>query len=438
MSEQEKPNYRPETLALHAGYEPRPHHRVARGADLPDHVATSSATPTTPPASSRLKEFGNIYTRIMNPTMDVFEKRIAALEGGVGGAGARVRAGRGDARHPHARSGRRRDRLRHLALRRHLQPVQATRCPRLGITASFVDAADFDGLRSAITPKTKALYAETLGNPKLDVLDIETLADDRPRGRACRSSSTTPRLARACAGPLAHGANIVIHSADQVHRRPRHVDRRRHRRRRQLPLGATGSSPSSPIPTPATTALSTAEAFGNTGLHPQGPGGGPPRPRAVRCRPFNAFLRPSTALETLHLRMRASLGERARRSRSWLQKHPRVAWVNYPGLEEDPCHPLARKYLPTAARRRSSRSASRAASPAGKALIDWVKLFSLLANIGDARVADHPPGLHDAPAALARGAAQHGRDAEDLVRLSVGIEHPDDILADLDRSLGAR
>jgi O-acetylhomoserine (thiol)-lyase len=432
MSEQpehSKPNYRPETLALHAGYQFDP-------------TTGSRAVPIYQTASYRfrdaehaaalfgLKEFGNIYTRIMNPTNDVLEQRIAALEGGV----AALAAASGQAAETLVlvtllRSGD--EIVSASSLYGGTYNLFKVTLPRLGIRTKFVEIGQHDAVRSAIGPKTRALYAETLGNPRLDIADLEALgriAKEAGIPFIVDNTATTPALVQ----PLKHGANIVVHSATK------YIGGHGQAIGGLIIDGGSfpwdnGKFPEFTDPNPGYHGLRLWEAFGNLSfilkarvetLRDLGPA----------LSPFNAhaFI---NGLETLHLRVRRHCENAATVAR-WLQKDSRVAWVRYPGLETDSAYPLARKYLEGGFGGLVAFGV-KGGFESGKALINRVKLWSLLANIGDARSLI----IHPASTTHQQLTPEEQRStgvAEDLVRLSVGLEHPDDILADLDQALGQR
>ena len=272
MSEQEKPNYRPETLALHAGYTADP---TTGSRAVPIYQTTSYRFRDADHAARlfALKEFGNIYTRIMNPTNDVLEQRIAALEGGVAGLAVA--------------SGQAAETLALLTLLRSGDELVSTSSlyggtynlfkvtfPRIGIKARFVEASDFDAIRAAIGPRTRALYAETLGNPRLDVVHLEELgkiAKEAGIPFIVDNTATTPALLR----PIEHGANVVVHSATKYIGGHGQAIGGAHRRRRKLPLGQR-KVPRVHRPEPR---VPGAQALGDVRehlLHPQDPGGAPP------------------------------------------------------------------------------------------------------------------------------------------------------------------
>ena len=429
MSEQPKPNYKPETLALHAGYSPDP---TTGSRAVPIYQTTSYRFKDADHAARlfSLKEFGNIYTRIMNPTNDVLEQRISALEGGVASLAVA--------------SGQAAETLALLTILKSGDELVSTSSlyggtynlfkvtlPRLGIRTKFVEGSDFAEIRAAIGPKTRALYAETLGNPKLDVTDLEELgkiARDAGIPFIVDNTATTPALLR----PIEHGANIVVHSATKY-------------------IGGHGQAigglivdagnfpwnngkfPEFTEPNPGYHGLKLWDTFGSISfilkarvelLRDIGPA----------LSPFNAhaFI---NGLETLHLRVRRH-SENALKVARWLKADPRVAWVRYPGLEEDPSYPLAKKYLDGGFGGLVTFGV-KGGFAEGKALINRVKLFSLLATIGDTRSLI----IHPASTTHEKLSPEEQRSTgvtEDLVRLSVGLEHLDDIVADLDRALGAR
>ena len=415
-----------ESLALHAGYSPDP---VTGARAVPIYQTTSYVFKDAEHAANlfALKEFGNIYTRIMNPTSDVLEKRIAALEGGVGALAVA--------------SGQAAETLTILSLMKAgdefvtasslyggTYNLFANTLPRMGITARFVSIADHDAIRSAINEKTKALYVETLGNPRLDVPDFEafsTIAHEAGIPLIVDSTVTTPALIR----PIELGADIVIHSATKY-------------------IGGHGTSigglivdsgkfpwdngkfPEFTEPNPGYHGLRLYEAFGNLAfiikarvelLRDLGPA----------MSPFNAFSF-IQGIETLALRMQRH-SENALALAKWLSNHPKVNWVGYPGLPSDPSHALAKKYLPNGCGGLLTFGVA-GGIEGGRKLIESVKLWSFLANIGDTRsLIIHPATTtHQQLTSSERQAAGV---TDDMVRASVGIEHIDDIIADLDQAL---
>ncbi|HEY0778950.1 MAG TPA: O-acetylhomoserine aminocarboxypropyltransferase/cysteine synthase family protein [Gemmatirosa sp.] len=402
--------------------------------DSPDHAA----------ALFGLKAFGNIYTRIMNPTTDVFERRVAALEGGV----AAVAAASGQAAQTLA--------LLNLAqagdsivaatsLYGGTHALLAHTLPRLGITTRFVDLADGpDAFARAIDETTRAVYVETVGNPRLDVPDFRALADvAHAHGVPLVVDNTfgTPVLCR----PIEHGADVVIHSATKW------IGGHGTAIGGIVVDGGTFDYGASPRfrslyqePEAAYHGLVFSQAFGAIDL-----GGGPVNAAfALRLRllllrdigpalsPFNAFLL-LQGLETLHLRI-ARHAENALAVARHLEQHPAVTWVRYPGLESHPTHAQAARYLDGGfggvltfgVRAESADDAERVA----KGVIGELKLFSLLANVGDAKsLVIHPwSTTHEQLEPAQRVAAGA---TPDLIRLSIGIEDVDDLIADLDRAL---
>jgi O-acetylhomoserine (thiol)-lyase len=303
--------------------------------------------------------------------------------------------------------------------------------PRLGITVKFADAADFDGLRKLVTPRTRALFAEMIGNPKLDLPDLEKLAGiahDNGLPLMVDNTSASAALCR----PLAHGADIVVNSATKF-------------------LGGHGTSIGGVLvdggkfdwaasgrfreftePDPSYHGIRYAEKFGPLAFILKARVQGL-RDTGACMSPFNAFLI-LQGIETLHLRMQRH-SENALAVARHLQKHPRVEYVNYPGLENSPYYRLARKYLPDGASALLT-FGIRGGYAAGKRFINSVKLFSMLANIGDAKsLVIHPASTTHQQ--LTDEEQRSTGVTPDLVRLSVGIEDVRDIIADLDQALAA-
>ena len=420
--------YQAETLALHAGQKPDP---TTNARAVPIYQTTSFVFNDSDHAARLfgLQEFGNIYTRIMNPTTDVLEQRVAALEGGV--AALAVASGQSAIT------------LSILTLA-HAgdEIVSATSLyggtynlfhytfPQLGITVKFVDPDDPENFRRAITPKTKLIFAETLGNPKLDTLDIAAVAaiaheNDIPL--VIDNTTPSPYLVN----PLRHGADIVVHSATKF-------------------IGGHGTSiggiivdggtfnwgngkfPQIAEPDPSYHGINFWEALGKIAyiikvrvqlLRDIGPA----------LSPFNAFLF-LQGLETLHLRMERH-SNNALKVAEFLKKHPKVSWVNYPGLPDHPAYETAKIYHARGLYGALVGFGIKGGSVAdGKRFIDKLKLHSLLANIGDAKsLVIHPASTTHQQLTpeeqLLTGVTP------DFIRLSVGIENVDDIIADLERAL---
>jgi len=415
------------TLAVHAGQVPDP----TTGARAVPIYQTSSYQFQDADHAGRLfalKEFGNIYTRIMNPTTDVLEKRVAALEGGVAGlATASGMAAETLAITTLASAGD--EIVSTTSLYGGTYTLFAHTLKRLGITVRFVDADDFAGLRAAINEKTRAVYAETLGNPKLDVVDIEQLAaiaHENGLPLIIDNTAASPALVR----PIEWGADIVINSATKF-------------------LGGHGTTIGGVIvdagkfdwaasgrfkeftePDPSYHGLSYAAAFGPLAFILKARVQGL-RDTGAALSPHSAFLL-LQGIETLHLRMERHSANALAVARH-LAQHPGVDWVNYPGLESSSYHQRAKKYLP------EGQSALvtfgiKGGFVAGKTLINTLKLFSLLANIGDAKsLVIHPASTTHQQLSVEEQA--NAGVSPDLVRLSVGIEDIRDILADLDQGL---
>ncbi len=416
----------PETLALHAGQSPDP---TTKARAVPIYATTSYVFDNADHAGRLfgLQEFGNIYTRIMNPTTDVFEQRVAALEGGVGAVGLASGqaaetltilniAGAGD------------NIVSSSSLYGGTYNLFQYTLPKIGITTKFVDGSSPANFAAAIDDRTKAVFIETIGNPRLDVPDIAGIAAAaHARGVPLVIDNTfAPLLAR----PIQHGADIVIHSATKwigghgtaiggiV------VDGG------TFDWAASGRFPELVEPDPSYHGVRYVDAFGPAAfilklrvqlLRDLGPA----------LSPFNSFLF-LQGLESLPLRIERH-SSNALAVAQWLEQHPSVAWVSYPGLASHPSHRAAQTYL-TGGFGGLVTFGVKGGVDAGRRLIDNVKLFSLLANVGDAKsLIIHPASTTHQQLSpedqIASGVT------EDLVRISVGLEHVDDIIGDLDRAL---
>ena len=420
------------TTALHAGQEePDP----ATGArSVPIYQTTSFVFKSTEHAANlfALKEFGNIYTRIMNPTTDALERRIAAIEGGTGALA--VSSGQA---------------AQFMALTTITQVgddiVSANNLyggtyeqfhytfPKLGRTVRFVDSTKPEEFRKAIGPRTRAIYAETIGNPKLDVPDFQAIAKIAHDAGIPFVVDNT--IGEGLVRPIEHGVDIIVASATKY-------------------IGGHGSSiggvivdsgkfnygngrfPEFTEPDPTYHGLKYWETFGNF------PGLGnvafiiKARVQLLRdlgpcMSPFNSFLF-LQGLETLVLRQQRH-SENALKVARFLKSHPSVAWVNYPGLEEHQSHELAKKYL------RGNYGGIvgfgiKGGAESGKKFINSVKLFSHLANIGDSKsLVIHPATTTHQQLTAAEQEATGV--TQDYVRLSIGIEDYEDIKEDLDQAL---
>ena len=424
---------KPETIALHGGQKPDP---TTNARAVPIYQTTSYVFNDTAHAARLfgLQEFGNIYTRMMNPTTDVFEQRVAQLEGGSGAlAMASGQAAETLALLNIARAGD--EILSSASLYGGTYNLFHYTFPKMGIEVKFVDPKDPESFRKAITKKTKAVFAETVGNPKLDTLDfaaVSKVAHDAGIPLVVDNTMPTPFLLR----PFDHGADIVIHSATKF-------------------IGGHGTSiggivvdsgkfdwgngnfPEFTGPDPSYHGLKYWEVFGNF------PGLGNVafiiklrvqllRDLGPALSPFNAF-QFLLGLETLHLRMERHSAN-ALAVGKFLEKHPNVSWVNYPGLPSHPSHALAKKYHHRGLYGAILGFGIKGGVAAGKKFIESLKLFSHLANIGDAKsLVIHPASTTHQQLTPAEQLATGVTD--DFVRLSVGIENVDDIIADLDQAL---
>jgi O-acetylhomoserine (thiol)-lyase len=417
-----------ETLALHGGQDADP---TTGSRAVPIYQTTSYQFKDTEHAANLfgLKEFGNIYTRLMNPTTDVFEKRMALLDGGVGALAVA--------------SGQSAITLALLNIARAGDEIVSAdnlyggtynlfhyTFPRLGITVNFVKSNDLDALQSAITPKTKAIYAESIGNPKLDMVDIEGIAGVAHKNGIpfVLDNTVSPYLLR----PIDFGVDIVVYSATKF-------------------IGGHGTSLGGVIvdsgkfdwtngkfpliadPDQSYHGLNFVEA-----LKPMGNIAYITKARVSLLRdlgpalsPFNSFLF-LQGLETIHLRMPRH-SENALAVAGYLEKHPKVSWVNYPGLKSSPEQQRVKKYLPKGAGAILG-FGIKGGVEAGKKFIESLEFISHLANVGDAKtLAIHPATTThqqlSAEEQLATGVTP------DFIRLSIGIEHIDDIIADIEQAL---
>ncbi|HEX5451062.1 MAG TPA: O-acetylhomoserine aminocarboxypropyltransferase/cysteine synthase [Candidatus Limnocylindrales bacterium] len=418
----------PETLALHAGQKPDP---ATNSRAVPIYATTSFVFDDAAHAARlfALEEFGNIYTRIMNPTTGVFEERMAALEGGVGALG--VASGQSAETLAILNIASAGDNIVSSAsLYGGTYNLFAHTLPRLGITTRFVDGSDPANFAREIDERTRALYLETVGNPRLDVPDLAAIADiAHAHGIPFIVDNTfAPLIVR----PIEHGADIVVHSATKwigghgtaiggvV------VDGGK------FDWAASGKFPELVEPDPSYHGVSYASAFGPLAyilkmrdqlLRDIGPA----------LSPFNAFLF-LQGLETLPLRI-ARHSENALTVARWLESDPRVSWVNYPGLPSHASFAHASRYFEGGFGGMITFGV-RGGAEAGRRLIDAIELFSLLANVGDAKSLIIHPASTTHQQLSPEDQAAAGVTA-DLVRLSVGLEHVDDLIADLDRALAA-
>lgn len=423
---QQQPAQHLATLAVHAGQTVDP---ATGSRAVPIYQTTSYLFQDADHAGRlfALKEFGNIYTRIMNPTTDVFEKRVAALESGQAGLATA--------------SGQAAETLVITTLAAGGDEIISTTSlyggtynlfhytlPRLGIKVNFFDPEDFDGIKGAITKKTRAIYTETLGNPRLDIADVERLAaiaHEAGLPLIVDNTAASPALVR----PIEFGADIVINSATKF-------------------LGGHGTSIGGIIvdagkfnwangrfneftePDPSYHGLSYVEAFGPLAFILKARIQGL-RDTGAAISPFNSFLI-LQGIETLHLRMERH-SQNALAVARYLEAHPGVEWVRYPGLESSPWHQRAKKYMPNGQGALLT-FGIKGGYEAGKKLIDSLQLFSLVANIGDAKsLVIHPASTtHQQLSDEEQGAAGV---TPELVRLSIGIEDLRDILADLEQAI---
>ncbi len=415
-----------DTLSVHAGQRPDPE-TGARA--VPIYQTTSYVFDDTDHAAHlfALQRFGNIYTRIMNPTTAAFEERVAALEAATGAlATSSGMAAQMVTMMTLLRPGDEIVSSSSLYGGTHTQFDLTLRT--WGVQTHFIDSTDPENYRRAITPRTRVLYGETIGNPRGDVLDIQAVAEIAHEAGVplvVDNTFATPYLCR----PLSYGADIVVHSATKF-------------------IGGHGTSiagvlaeagkfpwdngkfPHIVDPSPGYHGVRFYETFGDFAFVMKA------RVETVRdtgpaISPFNSFLL-LQGLETLSLRMERHC-QNALQVAQFLKAHPAVSWVRYPGLPDDPSYALAQRYLP-----RGNGAiftfGVKGGYEAGKTVINRVKLFSHLANVGDARsLIIHPASTTHQQ--LSEEDQLAGGVTPDLIRLSIGLENIEDILWDLDQAL---
>jgi O-acetylhomoserine (thiol)-lyase len=419
--------YRFDTLALHAGQRPDP---VTGARAVPIYQTTSYVFEDTAHAAGlfNLEQPGHLYSRISNPTVAVFEERMAALEGGVGAIGtASGQAALHLAIATLVSAGE--EIVSSSSLYGGSQNLLANTLPRFGIRTVFVDPADPENFRRAIGPRTRLVFGETIGNPRIDVLDLEAVAHiAHAAGLPLLVDSTfaTPVLCR----PFDHGADLVLHSATKF--LGGHgttiagvlVDAGR------FDWQASGRFPLLTEPSQSYHGVAFAAEFGPLAFTMKA--------RLEGLRDFGASMSPQSAfyllqgLETLPLRMERHVAN-ARRVAKFLAEHEAVAWVSYPELPSHPSRALAAKYLPRGAGAVLTFGIE-GGREAGRRFIEALEVFSHLANVGDAKsLVIHPASTTHrqmSPEAMAKGGV-----TEDMVRLSVGIEDAEDLVSDLGRAL---
>ncbi len=419
------------TLSLHAGQKPDP---TTGARAVPIYQTSSYVFKSTEHAANlfALKEFGNIYTRLMNPTTDAFEQRVAAIEGGTGALG--VASGMAAITYALLAITRLGDEIvSGNNLYGGTYQLFHHQFPKLGRTVTFVDSRDPEAFRKAIGPKTRAVYVETIGNPKLDVPDFAAIAKIAHEAGLPLVVDNTVGVG--LVRPFEHGADVIASSATKY-------------------IGGHGTSvggvivdsgkfqwnngkfPEFTEPDPSYHGLKYWDALGNV------PGMGNVafilKIRLTLLRDLGAALSPFNAhqfligLETLPLRQ-ARHSANALALARWLQKHPRVSWVVYPGLESDPSHAVAAKYLKQGFGGLVG-FGIQGGRAAGEKFIDSVKLLSHLANIGDAKTLVIHPASTTHQQLTAAEQAETGV-TDDYLRLSVGLEDVEDLQADIDQAL---
>jgi O-acetylhomoserine (thiol)-lyase len=427
MSEEKK--LRLETLAVHGGQQVDA--TTSRG--VPVYRTSSYVFPSTERAANlfALKELGNIYTRIMNPTQDVLEQRVTLLEGGA--ASVAVASGTAAVHYAIITLARAGDEIVSASnLYGGTYTMFDAIFPQFGIHTKFVKHDDYKAYEKAISPKTRAIFVETIGNPVLDVTDIAEvakIAHAHGLPLIVDATFTTPYLLKT----IDYGADIVVNSLTKW-------------------MGGHGTGIGG-IVTDAGKFNWKDKKFSlfnepdpnYHGLHwasdlpaPLAPIAFALRFRTVPLRNLGACISPDNAwiflqgLETLPLRMERH-SSNALAVAQWLKKHPKVAWVRYPGLSDDPTYPVAKKYLKQGFGGMVV-FGTKAGKEAGEKFINSLKLFSHLANVGDAKsLALHPSSTSHSP--LTEEQQRESGLTPELVRLSIGIEHIDDIKDDLEQAL---
>jgi O-acetylhomoserine (thiol)-lyase len=417
-----------ETLSVHAGYDPDP---TTKAVAVPIYQTVAYAFDSAQHGADLfdLKVPGNIYTRIMNPTQDVLEKRVAALEGGI--AALALASGQAAVTYAIQTIAEAGDNIvSSTALYGGTYNLLAHTLPQFGITTRFADHRNPDSFEPLIDDRTKAIFVESLGNPAGNVTDIAKIAEIAHRHGVpliVDNTVPTPYLSR----PFEHGADIVVHSLTKYlgghgtslggaivdsGKFPWAQHKARFKRLNEPDVSYHGVV--------YTEALGPAAYIGRARVVPL-------RNTGAAISPFNAFLI-LQGIETLALRM-DRINDNATRIAQHLKAKANVAWVNYAGLEDNPDYELARKYL-------SGKASGlltfgiKGGREAGARFLDKLQLFTRLVNIGDVRsLATHPASTTHrqlSPEELAKAGV-----GEDTVRLSIGIEHIDDLLADLDQAL---
>ena len=421
-------NFKLETLCIHAGQKPDPA-TTARG--VPVYRTSSYVFKSTEHAANlfSLKELGNIYTRLMNPTQDILEKRIAAMEGGM--AALALSSGTSAIYYSIINICSAGDEIVSASnLYGGTYTMFDNILPQFGINVKFVNTPNPKNFQEAITDKTRAVFIETIGNPVLEFVDIEAVADITHKHGLpliVDATFTTPCLLRT----IEHGADIVVNSLTKW-------------------IGGHGVGIGGAVidsgkfnwqdpkfklfnePDPSYHSIRYAHDLGD--LNPLA---FILRMRLVPLRNLGACISPDNAwmflqgIETLHLRMQRHC-ENAAKVAGYLKNHSKVAWVRYPGLEDDPSYPVAKRYL-----RKGFGGmvvfGIKGGMNAGKKFIESLELFSHLANVGDAKsLALHPSSTSHSQ--LTEEQQKAGGLTPDLIRLSIGIEHIDDIIEDLEQA----
>lgn len=420
-------NLKPETLLLHGGQQPDP---TTGSRGVPVYKTTSYVFRDTQHAQDLfgLKDVGNIYSRIMNPTVDVFEQRVALLEGGT--AAVALSSGMAAIAFSILNIAEAGDEIvADSSLYGGTYNLFANTLPRYGITTKFVDATNPENFKAAITDKTKAIFGEIIGNPSLNVFDVEKVAEiAHANGLPLLIDNTF--ASPYGSNPIAFGADVVIHSATKW-------------------IGGHGTTIGG-VAVDAGTFNWDNPRFPNytepdESYHGLRYGIDAPNAafatklRVQLLRDFGPSLSPDSAhaliqgLETLHLRL-PKHNSNAQVIAEYLKQHPQIEWVNYLGFDDHPSHQLAKKYLKNDGFGSIVNFGIKGGREAGRKVIDSIQLWSHVANVGDAKSLIIHPASTTHQQLNAEELTSSGV-TEELIRLSVGLENPEDLIADLEQAI---
>ncbi len=420
-------NLKPETLLLHGGQQPDP---TTGSRGVPVYKTTSYVFRDTQHAQDLfgLKDVGNIYSRIMNPTVDVFEQRVALLEGGT--AAVALSSGMAAIAFSILNIAEAGDEIvADSSLYGGTYNLFANTLPRYGITTKFVDATNPENFKAAITDKTKAIFGEIIGNPSLNVFDVEKVAEiAHANGVPLLIDNTF--ASPYGSNPIAFGADVVIHSATKW-------------------IGGHGTTIGGVVVDAGTfnwdnprfpNYTEPDESYHGLRYGIDAPNAAfATKLRVQLLRDFGPSLSPDSAhaliqgLETLHLRL-PKHNSNAQVIAEYLKQHPQIEWVNYLGFDDHPSHQLAKKYLKNDGFGSIVNFGIKGGREAGRKVIDSIQLWSHVANVGDAKSLIIHPASTTHQQLNAEELTSSGV-TEELIRLSVGLENPEDLIADLEQAI---